>query len=143
MPDRSFRFSITLEVRWRDVDALGHVNNAVYFTYLEQARVHYMRQVGLDFREHSDVSFIIAEACCTYHSPLTLGEQVTVHIRVSELRNSSFIFAYRVQGEDGRLAATGRTAQVCYDYRAGQSRPIPDSWRAAMVAFEPGLMETV
>ncbi|HEC36315.1 MAG TPA: acyl-CoA thioesterase, partial [Anaerolineae bacterium] len=74
-------------------------------------------------------------------SPLSLGEQVTVRVRVSELRNSSFIFEYRIEGEDGRLAATARSVQVCYDYQAGRSLPIPDRWRAAIVSYEPGLTE--
>jgi len=134
-----FRFNTTLEVRWRDMDALNHVNNAVYFTYLEQARVHYLREVGLDFREDDEVSFIIAEASCAYHSPLTLGEQVRIWVRTSELRTSSFIFEYRMEGEDGRLAALARTAQVCYDYQVSQPRPIPEYWRGIMVAYEPGL----
>lgn len=46
MADDLFRFSTTFEVRWRDLDAMGHVNNAVYFTYLEQTRVHYLRELG-------------------------------------------------------------------------------------------------
>jgi acyl-CoA thioester hydrolase len=141
MTDNLFRFSTTLEVRWRDLDALGHVNNAVYLTYLEQARVHYMREVGLGFQSLEDVGMILAEVTCTYHSPLSLGERVTIWVRVSELRNSSFFFEYRIEGEDGRLAATARSAQVCYDYRAGRSLPIPDHWRTAITSFEPGLAE--
>lgn len=139
MKDDLFRFSTTLEVRWRDLDALGHVNNAVYLTYLEQARIHYMQEMGLGFRSLEDVGMILAEVTCTYHSPLSLGERVTIWVRISELRNSSFIFEYRLEGEDGRLAATARSVQVCYDYRAGRSVPIPDPWRAAITAYEPGL----
>lgn len=139
MSNPLFRFSTTLEVRWRDLDALGHVNNAVYFTYLEQARIHYLQELGLSFRDLQDVGIILAEATCTYHSPLSLGERVTIWIRVSELRNSSFIFEYRMEGEDGRLAATARTVQVCYDYAARRAIPIPDHWRAAITAYEPGL----
>jgi acyl-CoA thioester hydrolase len=141
MPDPLFRFSTTLEVIWRDLDALGHVNNAVYFTYLEYARMKYLQELGLAFRDPRDVGIILAEAACTYHSPLSLGERVTVWVRVSEMRHSSFIFEYRMEGGDGRLAATGRTVQVCYDYAAGRSVPIPDRWRAAITAYEPAFQE--
>jgi len=134
-----YRFSTTLEVRWRDVDALGHVNNAVYLTYLEQARVHYLRELGLGFNSPSDVGMILAEVTCTYRAPISMGERVTVWVRVSELRNSSFLFEYRMEGEDGRLAATARSVQVCYDYRAGQSMPIPGRWRDLITSYEPGL----
>ncbi|MBN1177837.1 MAG: acyl-CoA thioesterase [Anaerolineae bacterium] len=139
MTDDLFRFSTTLEVRWRDVDALGHVNNAVYLSYLEQVRIHYFRRLGLGFESWDDAGMILAEVTCTYRAPLALGEQVTIWMRVSELRNSSFVVDYRIDGQDGRLAATARTIQVCYDYRANRTVPIPDRWRALMTAFESGL----
>lgn len=139
MDNSPFRFSTSLEVRWRDVDALGHVNNAVYLTYLEQGRIHYLCSLGLVSGGHDDIGMILAEITCTYHAPLSLGELVTVWLRVSELRNSSFIFEYRMEGEDGRLAATARSVQVCYDYRAERSIPIPENWRAGISAYEPAL----
>ncbi len=139
MGDDLFRHSTSLEVRWRDLDALGHVNNSVYLTYLEQARVHYLSDLGLVSDGVDDIGMILAEVTCTYHAPLSLGEQVTVWTRVSELRNSSFIFEYRMEGGDGRLAATARSVQVCYDYRAGRSMPIPERWRATISAYEPAL----
>jgi acyl-CoA thioester hydrolase len=142
MTDALYRFSTALEVRWRDVDALGHVNNAVYFNYLEQARLHYMRELGFLPPNAIQVGIIIAEAGCRFKSPLRLGEQVTVRARVSEFRRTSFIFEYRIEGEDGRLAATARTVQVCYDYEGQRPGPIPDEWREAFIAYEPGLQTT-
>ena len=134
-----FRFSTTIEVRWRDLDAMSHVNNAVYFTYLEQARVHYLRELGLIPDRPSGVGFILAEASCQFKSPLKLGERVTILMRVSDLGRSSFVFTYRVEGEDHRLAAEARSTQVHYDYDSGRSVPLPDAWRQAILAFEPGL----
>lgn len=139
MVDDPFRFSTVLEVRWRDLDPMGHVNNAVYFSYLEQARVHYLRELGTIPTDPNEIGFILAEASCQFKSPLELGERVTIHTRVSEMRNSSFVFEYRLAGKDGRLVATARTVQVCYDYQAQRPIPIPDGWRAAVVAYEPGL----
>jgi acyl-CoA thioester hydrolase len=139
MVDNTFRFSVTVEARWRDLDALNHVNNAVYFTYLEQARVGYLQELGLLPDAPWGIGFILAEAHCRFTSPLTLGERVTVRIRASELGRSSFIFEYRVEGEDGRLAAEARTTQVCYDYDDRHPVSIPDEWREAIVDFEPGL----
>lgn len=135
----AFRFSTEIEVRWRDLDALNHVNNAVYFTYLEQARVRYLRELGIVPDTPSGIGFILAEASCQFKSPLALGECVTVHIRVSEVRHSSFVFEYRMEGEDRRLAAEARSAQVCYDYEAKHPIPIPAEWREAFIGFEPGL----
>lgn len=136
MTDNTFRFSTTLEVRWRDLDPLGHVNNAVYFTYLEQARIHYLHELGIGSRDPAGIGIILAEASCQFKSPLELGERVTVRMRVSELRNSSFIFEYRLEGEDGRLVATARSAQVCYDYQAQRPIPMPDEWRRTISTYE-------
>jgi len=82
---------------------------------------------------------IVAEAGCRYLSPLRLAERVTIRIRVSEIRNSSFIFDYEITGEDGRLAVTARTVQVCYDYQAGRAIRMPRAWREAIIAHEPAL----
>ncbi len=139
MTQDAFRFSTQLQVRWRDLDPMGHVNNAVYFTYLEQARVHYLHGLDLVTDDPSEVGMILAEATCQFQSPLKLGENTTIHVRVSELRNSSFIFEYRMEGQDGRLAALARSVQVCYDYAAQRSIPIPKRWRATITAYEPGL----
>ncbi len=139
MSDEIFRFSTTLDVRWRDLDALNHVNNAVYFSYLEQARVRYMRNLGIEPCVPAGIGFILAEASCQFRSPLRLGERVTVRARVSELGNSSFVFEYSIAGGDGRLAATARSVQVCYDYRREQSVPLPGEWRRAIVEYEPTL----
>jgi acyl-CoA thioester hydrolase len=139
MSNDLFRFSTTIEVRWRDLDALNHVNNAVYFTFLEHGRVRYLQELELISEITSDIGFILAEAQCQFRSPLTLGELVTVYVRVSELRNSSFVFKYRMEGEGQRLAAEASSTQVCYDYENKRPIPIPDRWREAIVDFEPGL----
>jgi acyl-CoA thioester hydrolase len=139
MDDDRFSHSTTLTVRWRDLDALAHVNNAVYFTYLEHARVGYLRHLGLVPDDPDAIGIIMAEATCRYLSSLRLREQVTVHIRVSEIKNSSFVFEYRISGEDGRLAATARTVQVCYDYQAAHPIRMPRTWRETIIANEPAL----
>ena len=144
MKDDQFRFATEIRVRWRDLDALGHVNNAVYVTYLEEARIHYLRELELGFLGFvgpDEVGFIFAEVTCTYLSQLQLAERVTVRVRTVELGRSSFVFEYRMEGEDGRVAATARSVQVCYDYGAGRSIPIPERWRQQMIAYEPGLNE--
>jgi len=139
MTEELFRFSTTAEVRWRDLDAMNHVNNAVYLTYLEQARVHYLRDLGLVTDVPAEIGFILAEVRCQFKSPLTLAERVTIHIRVSDLGRSSFAFAYRIEGEDGRLAAEAHTTQVRYDYENRRPVALSEAWRQTIVTFEPGL----
>jgi acyl-CoA thioester hydrolase len=139
MSRRGFRFLTTVAVRWRDLDALGHVNNAVYFTYLETARFRYLRHLALISDAPDEVGIIIAAANCQYKSPLKLGDQVTIHIRAEELRNSSFAFAYHLETPQRRLVAQAHTIQVCYDYAEQHPVRIPEDWRRAIQAYEPNL----
>ncbi len=133
----AFHFSLPIEVRFRDIDALGHVNNAVYFTYMEQARIGYMQTVGLRSARAEASSFIIAEATCQFKAPVTLGTPLVVRVRVAELRNSSFVMEYSIEDHaTGSVMALGRTVNVAYDYAAACSIPIPDEWRARIEAFE-------
>jgi acyl-CoA thioester hydrolase len=141
MADRPlFRFSHLVEVRFADLDMLGHVNHAAYFTYMETARVHYVNQVltwGGDWR---GLSFIVARAACDYELALRLEDAVRVCVRAARLGKKSFEFEYLLLRErDQAVAARASTVQVVYDYRAAASKPIPDLWRAQLIAYEPGL----
>jgi len=133
-----FHCSTPITVRFRDLDAFGHVNNAVYFTFMEMARVAYFTHVGLlKSGEFPSPFFIIAEATCQFKAPIDMETPLVVQVRVSRLGNSSFDMEYRLIDEvNGTVLATGRTVQVTFDYSAGRSVPLPDEWRAAIVQLE-------
>lgn len=135
-PDDGFRFKAETQVRFGDLDPLNHVNNAVYLTYFEIARIRYFRAL-IAPPALRDINMIVAEATCTYRSPALLDERLDIWIKTETLKRSSFVLAYRiVEQESERLIATGRTVQVIYDYRAGQSYPIPAELRARFEAVE-------
>lgn len=130
-----FRYIEKIPVRFRDMDALGHVNNAVYVTYLEIARIGYYRQ--LTGRSNPEIGMIIARIECDYRSPAFLGETVLVACGTTALGNSSTTMAYRLTDEaSGRLIAEGKSVQVAYDYEANRPVPLPDELRRAIVEFE-------
>jgi acyl-CoA thioester hydrolase len=133
-----FHCFTSVKIRFRDLDAFGHVNNAVYFTFMEMARVDYFTQIGL-LKPGAFPSpfFIIAEATCQFKTPIDMDTPLVIQTRVSRLGNSSFDMEYRFvhQADDGVLA-TGRTVQVTFDYATGRSVPLPAEWRAAMVQWE-------
>ena len=141
VPENPSQYAVhcEIEVRFRDLDAMGHVNNAVYFTYFEVGRTKYMRSLGhWPEEEASDQSmgekypFIMLDAYCRFRSPARLGEKLTVHLRIPALGKKSFRFEYLITGQDGRLVASGHSAQVTFDYRAGKSIEIP-AWLAERV----------
>ena len=137
MPENAFRFAAPITIRFRDLDAVGHVNNAVYFTYMEMARVEYFKQVGLLTDDFPSPFFIIAEANCQFKVPILMSTGLRIGVRVSRLGNSSFDMAYEFVDEaTGQVLAVGRTVQVMFDYAVRRVVPLPDRWRQALTAFE-------
>jgi acyl-CoA thioester hydrolase len=134
-----FHHVIPITVRFRDIDALGHVNNAVFFTYLETARVEYIHSVvfGTATRNLSEWGLILAQISCDFKKPIYLGQTVEVGTRVAEMRNSSFLVEQRIEA-DGKLAALATAVLVRYDYQAGKSVRIAEDFRARVGSFEAG-----
>jgi len=133
-----FHFYIPVEVRFSDLDSFGHVNNARYLTYMEQARVGYFHHLGLWWpRQHASLGLILADAQVTFHRPILLEYKIKVGAHIPRLGNKSFPMHYRLENaETGDVFATGITVQVCYDYQRHRTIPIPEAWRQAIAAFE-------
>jgi len=134
-----YRCSVTIPIRYGDIDAQRHLNNVAYFTFMEQARVSYFFELGLWTADNYDaLGIILAEATCSYQAPAFLGDVVKVWIRVSQLGNKSFQFDYQLETTRG-VIARGKTVQVCYDYENRQTILMPEPWRRVILAYEPAL----
>lgn len=136
-----FRFQYPVDVRFADLDALRHVNNAVFLTYLESARIaywlHATRRLGLE-----SLDMILARTEIEYRSPLFFGESVVVGVRVVSLGRASFVMEFRVEASGGeRLVAEARKTLVYYDFTAQKSLPLPLGIRAHLKAQDPDLRE--
>lgn len=127
-----FPYTLPITVAFRDLDTLGHVNNAVYLTYFEHARVAYgLHLIGSASLE--DLAFIVAEATVTYLRPAYYRDDLEVGIRVAEIGTKSFVMEYGLHRRpDGALLARGRTVQVWFNYRTQRSERVPDTFRAAV-----------
>ncbi|PJF43789.1 MAG: acyl-CoA thioesterase [Phototrophicales bacterium] len=138
---QKFHHRVEFTVWFRDLDALGHVNNATYFSYVEHARLSYAQDVlGWNKDMHS-LSMILGRVTMEYRSPLLFGEQVEVLSRISRLGNKSFDFVHVIRriNDTAEIAATAITNMVAYDYEANQSVEIPVEWRTRILAFEKSL----
>ena len=135
---REFRFYHPIEVRYGDLDPQGHLNNAKYFTYTEQARIAYVRHLGLwNGGSFLDIGVILAEASMSFKAPILWGQPIRVGVRVKRLGNKSFDMLYSIQdSESGLECASGTTVQVAYDYHTAKTIPIPDEWRQILTRFE-------
>jgi acyl-CoA thioester hydrolase len=127
-------FSIRLRVRFRDVDVIGHVNNAVYFTYMEQARTEYWMQL-FHLSDLNQISFIVAHAECDFKIPARFGDELEVSIRTTSVRNTSFVWEYEIRNvANSELMAAGKTIQVYYNYAQRKSVPVPADIREKLLS---------
>src|SRR5438067_2764686 len=135
-PLSAMRVRVPIQVRFGDLDALGHINNAVYLAYFEIGRMAYINQVLQVYRV-GEIGFILAEMTVRYKAPGQLEEPLTLGLRVGELRNSSFTFEYAlVETDTGKLIATGTSVQVWYDYQRGQVIRIPADIKQKLKQFD-------
>jgi len=125
-----------LKPRFRDTDAMGHINNAVYVTYLEVARQEYWRAFKQD-DNYRVVPFILAHIDVDFRSEALVHETLELCIRCSYVGQKSFGFDYAIRElASGRLVVSAKSVQVFYDYATKTSFPCPDDMRRRLEAFE-------
>ena len=129
-PDQNLHYEATVAVRYSDLDTFGHVNNAVYATLCEEARVHYFRDVmGLAL---DDISFVIARLELDYLRAIPDVGEATVAMGITDFGRTSFTIRYELRYE-GDPVATAETVQVTVDDE-GAPVAVPDEWRERVAA---------
>ena len=133
-----YRFKHHLEIRWSDMDEMHHVNNAVYLTYFEQARILYFGDaLKLNWEE---ISFILASVHVDYLKPLVFPAPAFVYMRVSKFGNKSFEMHYLVTSlKNGKeeVSASGYSTLVMFDYKTNQTMVVPESLKEKVRNYEP------
>jgi acyl-CoA thioester hydrolase len=134
----NFRFYHPIEVRYGDLDPQGHVNNARFLTYMEQARVAYYKHLGIwQGGSFMDFGAILAEVRVTFLAPIHWGDPLRVGMRVNRLGNKSITAEYRLENTlDRNEFANGTAVLVAYDYHQACTVPVPDAWRKKIIEFE-------
>ena len=129
---------IEIPVAWGEMDAYGHVNNAVYFRWFESARIAYFDRIGLhETKDRDGVGPILASTRCRFRLPLAYPDTVSVGAAVPELGGDRFTMLYRVVSQrHHRLAAEGDGLVVTYDYERAVKAPVPDEVAAAIERLE-------
>lgn len=140
-PPDGFRHHMPLMIRYADMDTLGHVNNAKYLTYIEQARVGYFHELKLWDGRPGELGLIVAKITMEYKLALAMADGFAdVWSRVCRLGNRSFEMEHLIlRSGDSALAGAGQVVMVVYNYETSATVPIPDDWRARIIAYEPAL----
>lgn len=132
-----FPVTVEIPIAWGDMDAMGHVNNAVYFRYFETARIECFADVGLGSIEQSDgIGPILHSTSCRFRIPLTHPDTVTVGAQIGEVGEDRFVMRYRaVSHQHGAVAADGESLIVTFNYATGRKAPVPHDLAARLVGL--------
>ena len=129
-----FRHRTALGVRFRDIDAFGHVNNAVYLTWIENARIEFLRRIGTFAKPDTrEMTMILARVELDFRAPVGFGDEIEVGVRTARLGTKSFDLEYELRRGD-EVVANATTVLVAYDYESKSSRELPDEWRRRLAA---------
>ena len=134
-----YKFFPPTEVRYGDLDPQGHVNNAKYLTYFEQARVYYLIRLGLFDKDRSfmEIGLIVADIHITYHAPAHYGDTLKTGVRTKKIGSKSIVVEQNVvEAATGKELAKGEVVMVTYNYREGRTILVPDNWRKKLIEFE-------
>jgi len=138
----NFKYKTPIHIRFSDMDAFGHVNNAIYLTYFEIARGNYWTNI-IEW-DWDEMGIILGRSEIDYRKPITLNDEIVCYVRTSRVGNSSFDVEYilsKVVDGHEEICTTGKTVCISYDYKLAKSMPIPDKQRKKMIAYdEPRLI---
>ncbi len=117
-------------VRFRDIDAMGHVNNAAYMTFFEEGRKVFLRDI-FHINEPSQYPFILAKISCDYMRPINLEDEVAMDVWVSDISRKSFKFIYKLFDSHNTtiIYAIGESVMVFYDYAGKKTIPLSDEFK--------------
>jgi acyl-CoA thioester hydrolase len=142
----AYRHDTPIQVRWADMDSLGHINNAKFLTYCEHARIAYFNALGLWDGNLEQIGLIMARVVIDFKLPAFWGDDLHVLMRTARFGTRSFdthhlIVRRSTDGTDAVVVAAVITL-VTFNYHTQSSVPIPEAWRAALIAYEPTPIET-
>jgi acyl-CoA thioester hydrolase len=127
---------VPYQVIWRDLDAMGHVNNSVFFTYFEWGRTRYWLELN-GGGAPSDIGFIVARASCDFKAELGLADRIEIRTRIGEMRNTSLDFLSEIRTSNGEvIAARGTVVAVLYSWADKAKLPITRELRERVDAFQ-------
>lgn len=135
---KTFTYYHPITVRFADLDAQQHVNNAVYLSYAESARLGYYEQAGIWQRKSGiNTGMVVAHIDIDYLAPIFFGQEIRVGLQLARLGHKSFSLEFLIESVPGGIPlASGTSVMVAYDSKREKSIPIPPDWRKKILAFE-------
>ena len=132
-----FNHTTPIQLRFNDFDALGHVNNSVYFSFYDLGKTSYFNEVLPDVSVSREVGVVIGHIEVSFLLPVYPEEQVAVETAVIEIGNKSFkLLQQLIDVETNEVKCICQTVMVCFDAKTKTTHSISEKWRMAMADFE-------
>lgn len=122
------------DIRFADIDMMGHVNNSVYLTYFEQARMKFMLDITPQPWSWIHQGIVVARNEINYRKPVFLGDNLSVEVEAIELGTSSFTLLHTIFRED-EICSDCKSVMVCFDYEMGTKIEMPEVWRNGLASL--------
>lgn len=138
MEPKNFKHKIQVQIRYKDVDIQGHVNNANHITYFETARVNYFNNV-LKRNDWNKTGMILAKTEIEYSEPVFMDDEVYCYTKITSFGTKSFEISNLITkkvGKEEMMCAHGKSVIVCFNYEIKQTVEIPEEWKVAVAAYE-------
>lgn len=129
-----FEFSINIDIRFSEVDMFGHMNNVATFDYFEEARIKYMKHIGLFTDLAGDEVPVVGDLQCDYHRQVYFGESVQIYVKANSVGNSSLDLHYLGVNESGEVCFTGRGVIINMNKKTGKSAPLSEEYKNTILA---------
>lgn len=133
----SFRDKTDVQIRFNDVDVLGHVNNTIYFALYDTGKAHYMSAVRGSQMDWKHVDTVIANIDCCFLQPMFFGEEIEVLTKCVAIHEKSFRLQQAIREKNtGVVKSMCETVMVCFDPTTGKVHDVPETWRKDLSDFE-------
>lgn len=138
LPDLTlFRHSTPLQLRFNDVDVLGHVNNSVYFGFYDTGKAHYLEDVNGSPVDWQHVDTVVANVNCAFIAPIYFHEEIEVLTTCLSIRDKSFTLLQMIREKNhGCIKSVCESVMVCFDAASGKSCLVSEDWRRRLTDFE-------
>lgn len=136
-PLSDFYHSVDLQIRFNDIDILGHLNNTVYFSFYDTGKAYFFEHIMGGHIDWQKVETVIANIDCAYVAPTYFGEQIEVWTRCKDIHDRSFILQQVIiEKRTRQLKSCAETVMVCFDPETQKSKEMPAIWRSALVSSQ-------
>lgn len=132
----TFRHTLPVQLRFNDIDVLGHLNNGIYFSFYDLGKLRYFESVRPSLQALKEIDLVVANVNANFIAPVFLHEEIVVQTRTASIGNKSIKLYQQVASTQGVVKSTCETILVGFDLAAQTTKPISDEWRRAIETYE-------